>query len=73
MDDPRLEKLGKKIKRLRIEKGYSNYEHFAYKVGISRSQYGKYETGHNLTFLTLLKIVDGLDMTLKEFFEDGLE
>jgi transcriptional regulator with XRE-family HTH domain len=71
MDHPELEKLGKRIRELRIQKGFSNYEHFAYEIGVSRSQYGKYELGHNLTFLTLLKILKGLDVSLEDFFSEG--
>lgn len=65
-----LEKLGKRIKQLRQEKGYTNYEHFAYEHGISRTQYGKYETGENLKFLTLVKILKGLDVSLQDFFAE---
>jgi transcriptional regulator with XRE-family HTH domain len=71
MEHQQLVNLGKRIKELRIQKGYTNYEHFAYEIGVSRSQYGKYETGHNLTFLTLLKILEGLEVSLQEFFEEG--
>lgn len=49
-----LESIGLRLKKLRIEKGYSNYEHFAYKVGISRAQYGKYENGANMKVSTLI-------------------
>jgi len=66
-----LEKLGKRIKELRIDKGYTNYEHFAYDSGISRTQYGKYEVGDNLKFLTLIKILRTMNVSLDEFFADG--
>jgi transcriptional regulator with XRE-family HTH domain len=72
-DEELLGQLGRRIKQLRIAKGYSNYEHFAYELGMSRSQYGKYETGHNLNYLTLHRIVEGLGMTLQEFFCEGFE
>ena len=65
-----LEKLGKRIRELRKQKGYSNYEHFAYENGISRTQYGKYEKGENMKFLTFLKVLKGLDVTVEEFFKD---
>ncbi|MDX5347894.1 MAG: helix-turn-helix domain-containing protein [Hymenobacteraceae bacterium] len=66
-----LKKLGQRIKELRIKKGYTNYEHFAYEHGISRTQYGKYETGENVKFLTLVKILKGLDTSLEDFFSEG--
>lgn len=68
-----LAQLGRRIKQLRIARGYTNYEHFAYELGMSRSQYGKYETGHNLNYLTLQRIVKGLGMTLEEFFAEGFD
>lgn len=57
------------LKRLRIEKGYSNYDHLAYDIGMSRSQYGAYENGQNVTLLTLMKILNHFEMTLVDFFE----
>jgi transcriptional regulator with XRE-family HTH domain len=68
-----LDTLAKRIKALRIEKGFSNYEHFAYESGISRTQYGKYETGDNLKFLTLMKILKTLDIPVSEFFSVGFD
>lgn len=66
-----LTKLGSRLKKLRKEKGYSNYEYFAYEIGISRAQYGKYEAGANIKFTTLLKILKGLEISLEEFFSEG--
>lgn len=63
-----LQKLAKRIKDLRIEKGYSSYEYFAYDHNIPRAQYGRYEKGEDLKFSSLLKILKGLDISLKDFF-----
>ena len=68
-----LKKLGKRIRELRIAKGYSSYEYFAYENDISRSQYGRYEKGEDLRFSTLAKVVNAFGMTMKEFFEEGFE
>lgn len=68
-----LRKLGERIKSIRKAKGYSNYEYFAYEVGISRAQYGKYEAGANIKFNTLLKIIKGFDMTIEDFFAEGFD
>lgn len=65
-----LKKLGNRIRELRLKKGYTNYEHFAYENGISRTQYGKYEKGENMKFLTFLKVLKGLDVTTEEFFKE---
>ncbi|AZB24286.1 XRE family transcriptional regulator [Chryseobacterium bernardetii] len=68
-----LKKLGKRIRELRIAKGYSSYEYFAYEHNISRAQFGRYEKGEDLRFSTLAKIIYAFDMTLEEFFSEGFE
>ena len=68
-----LQKLGKRIKELRIKKGYSSYEYFAYEHNISRAQFGRYENGEDLRFSSLLKVVKAFDMSLKEFFSEGFD
>lgn len=68
-----LKKLGARIRELRIEKGHSSYEYFAYENDISRSQFGKYEKGADIRFSTLIKIINGLGMTLEEFFGKGFK
>ncbi|MGB1247766.1 MAG: helix-turn-helix domain-containing protein [Chitinophagales bacterium] len=68
-----LKKLGARIRRLRKEKGFSSHETFAYQHEISRGLYGKYERGENdLRFLSLLKILNALDISLKDFFQKDL-
>lgn len=71
--DPKidLKKLGARIKALRIEKGYTNYEYFAFENDIPRAQYGRYERGEDLRFSSLLKIIRAFKMTPKEFFSEG--
>lgn len=66
-----LKKLADRIKELRIKKGYTSYEYFAYDHNIPRAQYGRYEKGEDLKFSSLLKVLQGLDISLKEFFEEG--
>ncbi|AZA91770.1 Helix-turn-helix domain [Chryseobacterium nakagawai] len=68
-----LQKLGKRIKELRIAKGYSSYEYFAYEHNISRAQYGRYEKGEDLRFSTLAKVINAFGMTMNEFFAEGFE
>jgi len=68
-----LKKLGARIRSLRKQKGFDNYEHFAYARNISRAQYGRYEQGQDLRFTSLVKVVKALDMTLAEFFSEGFE
>lgn len=68
-----LKKLGKRIKELRIKKGYTNYEYFAFENEIGRAQYGKYETGGNIQFDTLIRIIKALDISVKDFFSEGFD
>lgn len=68
-----LIKLGNRIKALRIKKGYTSYEYFAYEHNISRAQFGRYEKGEDLRYTSLLKVVKALDMTLEEFFSEGFD
>ncbi len=64
--------IGKRLKELRIARGFSNYEHLAYEIGISRSQYGRYENGGNMKLSTLLTLCNFLEITPNEFFK-GLD
>lgn len=71
--EQQLERFGKRLKQIRKQKGYTNYEHFAYRNGFNRVQYGLYENGANISLKTLCKIVKAFDMTLEEFFSDGFD
>ena len=65
--------LGKRIKKLRKEKGFTNYEFFAYENRIGRSQYGKYEQGVDMQFSSVLKLIEMHGLSVKEFFSEGFE
>lgn len=73
--DDFLEKIGKRIKTLRKKNGFKSYESFAYDIEISRSSMAKFEAGKfdDLRFRTLLKIIDGLEVTPLEFFQEVLK
>lgn len=73
IDNIDLEKLAKRIKSLRIKKGYSNYETFAYDNDLPRAQYGRYEQGQDLRYTSLIKVVKALGVTMEEFFSEGFE
>lgn len=64
-----LNAISERLKTLRKEKGYSNYEHIAFELGMSRSAYWRIESGNNFEIRTLLKICTLLGVTLEEFFE----
>ncbi len=65
-----LKKLGDKLQELRKEKGYKNYEQFAFDNNIPRAQYGRYEKGQDLRFSSLCKVLKALDVSFEEFFKD---
>lgn len=68
-----LNKIGARLKYFRIDRGYNNYEYLAYELNMSRSQYGTYENGANITIATLIRILDHLNVTLAEFFSFEIE
>lgn len=68
-----LKKLGERIKQLRIDKGYTSYEYFAYDHNISRAQFGRYEKGQDLRMSSLIKIINAFEISLEEFFSNGFD
>ncbi|RTL13710.1 MAG: XRE family transcriptional regulator [Flavobacteriaceae bacterium] len=64
-----LNAIANRLKELRKAKGYSNYEHIAFALEMSRSAYWRLETGANFELKTLIKICRLLDVTLEEFFQ----
>lgn len=68
-----LKKLGDRIRNLRISKGYTSYETFAYEHGIPRTQFGRYEKGEDLRYSSLLRVVNAFGMDIAEFFSEGFE
>lgn len=67
-----LKAIANRLKELRKSKGYSNYEHIAFDLEMSRSAYWRLETGVNFELKTLIKICRLLDVSLEEFFK-GIE
>src|ERR1700757_1408796 len=69
-----LKKIGERIKQIRIQKGYTSYENFAFEHELGRSQVGRYERGKDdLRFSTLIRVLNALDISLAEFFSEGFE
>jgi len=65
-----IEKIASKVKRLRIQNGYSSHETFAYDHELPRVQYWRMEKGTNFTIKNLLKILDIHQISIEEFFSD---
>lgn len=63
-----LNAIANRLKELRKAKGYTNYEHIAFALEMSRSAYWRLETGANFELKTLIKICRLLDVSLEEFF-----
>jgi transcriptional regulator with XRE-family HTH domain len=68
-----LKKLGNRLRQLRLKKGFTNMDIFAYEHGFSRAQYGRYETGKDLQFTTLIRLINCFEMDLDDFFSEGFE
>ena len=64
-----LLKVGERLKDLRIQKGYTSYETFAFDHGLNRANYGRYEKGANLRVATLIKILECHNLSLDEFLK----
>ncbi len=65
---PALIKIGKRIRDLRKEKGFSQ-EGFAYEVGIDRTYMGSVERGErNLAAINLIRIAKVLKVEVGELF-----
>lgn len=67
-----LEKIGNRIKQLRLKAGYTSAEKFAYEHEIDRTQYARYERGEDMRITSLLKVVGAHGMTLQDFFRNSL-
>lgn len=68
-----LHNLGKRLREIRIERGYTNYEQFAFDNDLPRAQYGRYEQGKDLRFSSLVKVLKALNITIEEFFREGFD
>ena len=70
LNQEELKAIANRKKELRKLKGYSNYEHIAFDLEMSRSAYWRLETGVNFELKTLIKICRLLDVSLEDFFKD---
>lgn len=70
VNDQRITKIANKIKALRIQKGYTSHEAFAWDYNLNRVQYWRMEKGSNITLKTLFSILDIHEISLSSFFCD---
>lgn len=65
-----LQAIADKIKKLRIEKGYTSYRNFADDHDIEPKQYWKLEEGKvDFRISSLLRILEIHGITMEEFFK----
>ena len=63
-------KIGKRLKKLRVNKGFTSYEKFAIEYEISRMHYWQIEKGKiNLTIKTLVKFLEIHEISIEDFFD----
>lgn len=65
--------LGKRIKQLRQDKGYSSQETFAYDNDYTLSYYSRIERGEDIRFTSLVKVAKALGVKLKTLFSEGFD
>jgi hypothetical protein len=68
--EKKLKSIGNKLKKLRKEAGFSNYENFAFEYDFNRVSYGRIESGANITLKSLLRVLAIYKIDLGEFFSD---
>ncbi len=64
-----VQALGKRIRRLRIAKGYTSATAFAQAYDIPAETYARYEAGADMLLTEIFAIAQALGMSLQEFFE----
>lgn len=63
--------FGKRLKKLRKELTNLSQENFANYIGMDRTYYSSIENGNrNVSLLNILKIAEGLNITISELFID---
>ena len=64
--------LGKRIRQLRQEKGYTSQETFAYDNDYTLSYISRLERGQDIRLTSLVRICKALGVTLEQLFK-GIE
>ncbi|WP_433763650.1 helix-turn-helix domain-containing protein [Flavobacterium ginsenosidimutans] len=65
----KINQISKKLKEIRLSKGYTSYETFAFDHNLNRVQYWRIESGSNITLKTLIKVLDIHEISLEDFFK----
>lgn len=71
--DKHIQQLAARIRSIRKAQGYTNADFFAYENDITRSQYARYESGEDIRFSSLIKLIKAFKMTPADFFSKGFD
>lgn len=71
VEAPVLAAFGNRLRELRISKGYTSQEAFAYDHGFSRIQMNKWERGADIKLSTVERLAKAFGISVKEFFSEG--
>lgn len=63
-----MKAVGEKLRKMRVEKGYSGYDFFAWEHGLSPRQYLNMEQGKNFTMSSLMRVLDIHGISMEDFF-----
>lgn len=66
-----LKKLGARLKQYRVKKGFKSAEAASNHYEVNRVQYARYESGKNIEFLTLMELLEKMNVSAAEFFSEG--
>ena len=68
--DKLVKAIGKRVKQLRVEAGYTSYEDFAKRHDLHRMTMHRIEAGKSVSLRTLNIILQKLGVSYKEFFDE---
>jgi len=63
-------KIGKKLRKLRMDAGFGSYSDFAFFYDLNKITVLRAEQGKNITIDTLIILLQIHNISLKEFFKD---
>lgn len=66
---PEMVKLGKRIRQLRKDAGYTNFMTFAYDHGFNPTQIARWEQGSNIRFDSLCRLAKAFGITVSELLK----
>ena len=61
--------IGRQLRVLRLEAGFSSYADFAWMHKFNKTQYGRMENGNNFTLKSLQRVLDVHQLSFYDFFE----